>query len=419
MDIVTEVKKRIYNGFVKNGEENLVSLSDGDNRELIFYYDEITLYDTATQDTYDIYGIFVRLNMFDLGVTDGKRIRTTLSIGRNKFTLVDFMSGFIHPHVSRAIVGLNAIETIECGGIGTFINMCLGNSIYKDGIEVNDDLDDDFLAKDLYETIRIIISAQNPRSTFINFQVLKNRYESLLSARSQGKRFSMALEIRKNGGLSYEKPCSYALSIGKGSVRNICVSEELSREIMCLTYMRTMHYMDSVSSVFATIEYNEIMLESKAISEAFKKAFLEVLIARIEEPLIIRNIIHQAFTLELFLIPTDEGSGEGMTNISVGLGTISAKPKEKEIIEKIRANINSYITLEFKGKCVDIEIIGLDKYDNEEEKVEIDILELYKTAVLGNENIYSYIAEEYFNRKRHEITVNYQKQIENETQALR
>ena len=176
MDIVTEVKKRIYNGFVKNGEEHLVSLSDGDTKDLIFYYDEITLQDTITQETYNIHGIFVRLNMYNEGITDGKRIRTALSIGRNKYTLADFMNGFIHPHVCSASVNLNTIETNRCGDIGKLFSMCLGSSIYKDGIEVNDDLDDDFLAKDLYETIRIIISAQNPRSTFFDFQRVEGKY---------------------------------------------------------------------------------------------------------------------------------------------------------------------------------------------------------------------------------------------------
>lgn len=414
MDIVTEVKKRIYNGFVKNGEEHLVSLSDGDTKDLIFYYDEITLQDTLTQETYSIYGIFVRLNMYDEGITDGKRIRTALSIGRNKYTLADFMNGFIHPHVCTAGVNINSIGTNRCGDIGKLFSMCLGSSIYKDGIEVNDDLDDDFLAKDLYETIRIIISAQNPRSTFFDFQRVEGKYKSMLSQRSQSKRFTIALEIRKSGALLYEAPYKYELSTGKGNLKNLCVDKELSREIMCLAYMRTMYYMDSVSRVFATFQYNEIILETKAVSEAFKKAFLEVLMVRIEDPLIIRNIIHQAFTLELFLIPTNERSGEGMTNIAVGLGSLNQKPKELEIIEKIKTNINGYETLAFKGKNVSIEIEGLDKYDKEEEQEQIDILELYKMAVLGSETVYSYIAEEYFNRKRHEITIDYQKQIENQ-----
>ena len=415
MDIVTEVKKRIYNGFVKNGEEHLVSLSDGDTKDLIFYYDEITLQDTHTQETYNIHGIFVRLNMYDEGITDGKRIRTALSIGRNKYTLADFMNGFIHPHVCSASVNLNSIGTNRCGDIGKLFSMCLGSSIYKDGIEVNDDLDDDFLAKDLYETIRIIISAQNPRSTFFDFQRVEGKYESMLSQRSQSKRFTIALELRKNGGLLYEEPYKYELSTGKGNLKNLCVDEQLSREIMCLAYMRTMYYMDSISRVFATFTYNEIVLETKAVSEAFKKAFLEVLMARIEDPLIIRNIIHQAFILELFLIPTNERAGEGMTNIAVGMGSLNQKPKELEIIEKIKANINSYETFAFKGENVSIEITGLDKYDKEEEGQEqIDILELYKMAVLGSETVYSCIAEEYFNRKRYEITVDYQKQIENQ-----
>lgn len=419
MDIVTEVKKRIYNGFVKNGEEHLVSLSDGDKKDLIFYYDEVTLQDTNTQETYNIHGVFVRLNMWDEGVTDGKRVRTTLSIGRNKYTLTDFMNGFIHPHVCTASINLNNLETNRCGGIGEFINMCLGSSIYKDGIKVNDDLDDDFLAKDLYETIRIIISAQNQRSTFFDFQRAESRYKSMLSQRSQSKRFTIALEIRKNGALLYEAPYKYELSTGKGNLKNLCVDEQLSREIMCLAYMRTMYYMDSVSRVFATFQYNETVLETKAVSEAFKKAFLEVLMARIEEPLIIRNIIHQAFVLELFLIPTNERSGGGMANVAVGLGSLNQKPKELEIIEKIKTNINSYETLVFKGECVGIEIEGLDKYDKEEEQEQIDILELYKMAVLGSETVYSYIAEEYFNRKRHEITIDYQKQTENQAQTLR
>ena len=414
MDIVTEVKKRIYNGFVKNGEEHLVSLSEGESKDLIFYYDEITLQDTHTQETYNIHGIFVRLNMYDEGITDGKRIRTALSIGRNKYTLADFMNGFIHPHVCSASLNLNTIETNRCGDIGKLFSMCLGSSIYKDGIEVNDDLDDDFLAKDLYETIRIIISAQNPRSTFFDFQRVEGKYKSMLSQRSQSKRFTIALEIRKSGALLYEAPYKYELSTGKGNLKNLCVDEELSREIMCLAYMRTMYYMDSVSRVFATFQYNEIVLETKAVSEAFKKAFLEVLMVRIEDPLIIRNIIHQAFVLELFLIPTNERSGEGMTNIAVGLGSLNQKPKELEIIEKIKTNINGYETLAFKGKNVGIEIEGLDKYDKEEEQEQIDVLELYKMAVLGSETVYSCIAEEYFNRKRYEITVDYQKQIENQ-----
>ena len=420
MDIVTEVKKRIYNGFVKNGEERLVSLSDGDSKDLIFYYDEITLQDTITQETYNIHGIFVRLNMYDEGITDGKRIRTALSIGRNKYTLADFMNGFIHPHVCTAGVNMNSIGTNRCGDIGKFFSMCLGSSIYKGGIEVNDDLDDDFLAKDLYETIRIIISAQNPRSTFFDFQRIKGKYESMLSQRSQSRRFTIALELRKNGSLLNEEPYKYELSTGKGNLKNLCVDKQLSREIMCLTYMRTLYYMDSISRVFATFAYNEIALEVKAVSEAFKKAFLEVLMVRIEDPLIIRNIIHQAFVLELFLIPTNERAGEGMTNIAVGLGSLNQKPKELEIIEKIKANINSYETFAFKGENVSIEITGLDKYDKEEEEQEqIDILELYKMAVLGSETVYSCIAEEYFNRKRHEITIDYQKQIENEAQTLR
>lgn len=419
MDIVTEVKERIYNGFVKNGEEHLVSLSDGGRKDLIFYYDEITLQDTHTQETYNIHGIFVRLNMWDEGITDGKRIRTTLSIGRNKYTLADFMNGFIHPHVCTASINLNNLETNRCGGIGEFINMCLGSSIYKDGIEVNDDLDDDFLAKDLYETIRIIISAQNQRSTFFDFQRVKGRYESMLSQRSQSKRFTIALELRKNGGLLYEAPYKYELSTSKGNLKNLCVDEQLSREIMCLAYMRTLYYMDSISRVFATFQYNEIVLETNAVSEAFKKAFLEVLMARIEDPLIIRNIIHQAFILELFLIPTNERAGEGMTNIAVGIGSLNQKPKELEIIEKIKTNINSYETLVFKGKGVGIEITGLDKYDKEEKQEQIDVLELYKMAVLGSETIYSCIAEEYFNRKRHEITIDYHKQTENQAQTLR
>lgn len=414
MDIVTEVKKRIYNGFVKNGEEHLVSLSDGDTKDLIFYYDEITLQDTITQETYNIHGIFVRLNMYNEGITDGKRIRTALSIGRNKYTLADFMNGFIHPHVCSASVNLNTIETNRCGDIGKLFSMCLGSSIYKDGIEVNDDLDDDFLAKDLYETIRIIISAQNPRSTFFDFQRVEGKYKSMLSQRSQSKRFTIALEIRKSGALLYEAPYKYELSTGKGNLKNLCVDEELSREIMCLAYMRTMYYMDSVSRVFATFQYNEIVLETKAVSEAFKKAFLEVLMVRIEDPLIIRNIIHQAFILELFLIPTNERSGEGMTNIAVGLGSLNQKPKELEIIEKIKTNINGYETFAFKGKNVGIEIEGLDKYDKEEEQEQIDILELYKMAVLGSETVYSCIAEEYLNRKRYEITVDYKKQTENQ-----
>ena len=415
MDIVTEVKKRIYNGFVKNGEEYLVSLSDGDTKDLIFYYDEITLQDTHTQETYNIHGIFVRLNMYDEGITDGKRIRTALSIGRNKYTLADFMNGFIHPHVYTAGVNINSIGTNRCGDIGKLFSMCLGSSIYKDGIEVNDDLDDDFLAKDLYETIRIIISAQNPRSTFFDFQRIEGKYKSMLSQRSQSKRFTIALEIRKSGALLYEAPYKYELSTGKGNLKNLCVDEELSREIMCLAYMRTMYYMDSVSRVFATFQYNEIVLETKAVSEAFKKAFLEVIMVRVEDPLIIRNIIHQAFVLELFLIPTNERSGEGMTNIAVGLGSLNQKPKELEIIEKIKANINSYETFAFRGDNVSIEITGLDKYDKEEEGQEqIDILELYKMAVLGSETVYSCIAEEYLNRKRHEITIDYQKQIENQ-----
>ena len=414
MDIVTEVKKRIYDGFVKNGEEHLVSLSDGDTKDLIFYYDEITLQDTLTQETYNIHGIFVRLNMYDEGITDGKRIRTALSIGRNKYTLADFMNGFIHPHVCSASVNLNTIGTNRCGDIGKLFSMCLGSSIYKDGIEVNDDLDDDFLAKDLYETIRIIISAQNPRSTFFDFQRVKGKYESMLSQRSQSKRFTMALELRKNGALLYKAPYKYELSTGKGNLNNLCVDEELSREIMCLAYMRTMYYMDSISRVFATFQYNEIVLETKAVSEAFKKAFLEVLMVRVEDPLIIRNIIHQAFILELFLIPTNERAGEGMTNIAVGIGSLNQKPKEMEIIEKIKANINRYETLAFKGKNVGIEIEGLDKYDKEEEQEQIDILELYKMAVLGSETVYSCIAEEYLNRKRHEITVDYKKQTESQ-----
>lgn len=420
MDIVTEVKKRIYNGFVKNGEEHLVSLSDGDSKDLIFYYDEITLQDTLTQETYNIHGIFVRLNMYDEGITDGKRIRTALSVGRNKYALADFMNGFIHPHVCTAGVNINSIRTNRCGDIGKLFSMCLGSSIYKDGIEVNDDLDDDFLAKDLYETIRIIISAQNPRSTFFDFQRIKGKYESMLSQRSQRRRFTIELELRKNGGLLNEEPYRYELSTGKGNLKNLCVDEQLSREIMCLAYMRTMYYMDNISRVFATFTYNEIVLEVKAVSEAFKKAFLEVLMARIEDPLIIRNIIHQAFILELFLIPTNERAGEGMTNIAVGIGSLNQKPKELEIIEKIKANINSYETFAFKGENVSIEITGLDKYDKEEEwQEQIDILELYKMAVLGSETVYLCIAEEYFNRKRYEITVDYQKQIENEAQTLR
>lgn len=420
MDIVTEVKKRIYNGFVKNGEEHLVSLSDGDSKDLIFYYDEITLQDTLTQETYNIHGIFVRLNMYDEGITDGKRIRTALSIGRNKYTLVDFMNGFIHPHVCTAGVNINSIGTNRCGDIGKLFSMCLGSSIYKDGIEVNDDLDDDFLAKDLYETIRIIISAQNPRSTFFDFQRIKGKYESMLSQRSQRRRFAIALELRKNGGLLHEEPYRYELSTGKGNLKNLCIDEQLSREIMCLAYMRTMYYMDNISRVFSTFTYNEIVLEVKAVSEAFKKAFLEVLMARIEDPLIIRNIIHQAFILELFLIPTNERAGEGMTNIAVGIGSLNQKPKELEIIEKIKANINSYETFAFKGENISIEITGLDKYDKEEEGQEqIDILELYKMAVLGSETVYSCIVEEYFNRKRYEITIDYKKQIENEAQTLR
>lgn len=419
MDIVTEVKKRIYNGFVKNGEEHLVSLSDGDSKDLIFYYDEITLQNTHTQETYNIHGIFVRLNMYDEGITDGKRIRTALSIGRNKYTLADFMNGFIHPHVCTAGVNINSIGINRCGDIGKLFSMCLGSSIYKDGIEVNDDLDDDFLAKDLYETIRIIISAHNPRSTFFDFQRIKGKYESMLSQRSQSRRFTLALELRKSGALLYEAPYKYELSTGKGNLKNLCVDEQLSREIMCLTYMRTMYYMDSISRVFATFQYNEIVLETKAVSEAFKKAFLEVLIARIEEPLIIRNIIHQAFILELFLMPTNERSGEGMTNIAVGIGSLNQKPKELEIIEKIKANINSYETFAFKGENISIEITGLDKYDKEEEQEQIDILELYKMAVLGSETVYSCIAEEYFNRKRYEITVDYKKQTENQAQTLR
>lgn len=415
MDIVTEVKKRIYNGFVKNGEEHLVSLSDGDTKDLIFYYDEITLQDTITQETYNIHGIFVRLNMYDEGITDGKRIRTALSIGRNKYTLADFMNGFIHPHVCSASVNLNTIETNRCGDIGKLFSMCLGSSIYKDGIEVNDDLDDDFLAKDLYETIRIIISAQNPRSTFFDFQRVEGKYKSMLSQRSQSKRFTIALEIRKSGALLYEAPYKYELSTCKGNLKDLCINKQLSREIMCLAYMRTLYYMDSISRVFATFQYNEIVLETKAVSEAFKKAFLEVLMVRVEDPLIIRNIIHQAFVLELFLIPTNERSGEGMTNIAVGLGSLNQKSKELEIIEKIKTNINGYETLAFKGKNVSIEIEGLDKYDKEEEGQEqIDILELYKMAVLGRETVYSCIAEEYLNRKRHEITIDYQKQIENQ-----
>ena len=236
----------------------------------------------------------------------------------------------------------------------------------------------------------------------------------MLSQRSQSKRFTIALEIRKSGALLYEAPYKYELSTGKGNLKNLCVDEELSREIMCLAYMRTMYYMDSVSRVFATFQYNEIVLETKAVSEAFKKAFLEVLMVRIEDPLIIRNIIHQAFILELFLIPTNERSGEGMTNIAVGLGSLNQKPKELEIIEKIKTNINGYETFAFKGKNVGIEIEGLDKYDKEEEQEQIDILELYKMAVLGSETVYSCIAEEYLNRKRYEITVDYKKQTENQ-----
>lgn len=418
MDLVTEIKERIYNGFVKNGEEHLVSLSDGKDRELIFYYDEIIIQDIYTNETYNIHGIFVRLNMFDVEITDGRRVRTTLSIGRNKFSLADFMNGFIHPHVSVCSINTNVICTNECGNIGKFINMCLGTSIYKDGIDVQDELDDDFLARDLYETIRVILSAQNPRSTFFDFQRVKGRYESIISAQKQGRRFSTGLEFRRNGGLMYDKPCSYELSVAKRGLKNLCIDEELSREIMCLTYMRTMYYMDSVSRVFATIEYNETVLETKAISEAFRKAFLEVLMAKIEEPLIIRNIIHQAFVLELFLVPTDERSGEGMTNISVSVDSLNQVSKEKEIIEKIRANIDGYETLVFKDKGVGIEVMGLDKHDDEEEQEQIDILELYKTAVLGDESIYSHIAEEYFNRKKYEITVNYQKQIEDQAKAF-